>query len=260
MKIHLNLLLRNYFLENMMDKILDCHSHMLPMMDDGSSSIKESIQMLKESYNQGVTDVVLTSHFYPGDEKIEDFLNRRHASLDVLLNETKTLDNIPNLYLGAEVAYYYGISNSSSIKECVFNGTNYFLLEMPFEKWDNSVVEDVIQLKKKFHLNVIIAHFERFLSYGNKKHIKRLFDYGFILQSNCEFFIKKETRREALAYLKKGLIGLIGTDSHNMKHRKPNMKECLDIINQKHSKYLDKVLENSNLLINSLEACSYANS
>ena len=229
----------------MKNNILDCHSHMLPMMDDGSSSINESIEMLKDSYNQGVTDVILTSHFYPGDEKIEDFLKRRSESFDLLQSSVKDIDEIPKLYLGAEVAYYFGISSSPKIKECCFEGTNYLLLEMPFEHWDNSVVEDVINLKKKYSFKVIIAHFERFLSYGNKEHIKKLYSNGFILQSNCEFFIRNESRREALRWLKKGYISLLGTDSHNMNKRKPNMKECLEIINAKHSKYLDNIINTS---------------
>ncbi len=224
---------------------------MLPKMDDGSSSTKESIEMLKESYSQGVTDVVLTSHFYPVDEKIEDFLERRDDSLKHLLSSIKDMDGIPKLHLGAEVAYYYGISSSSKIKECCFKGSNYLLLEMPFERWDNSIVDDVINLKNKYSLNVIIAHFERFLPYKNKKHIKILYQNGFILQSNCEFFIRNETRREAFKWLK--YIGLLGTDSHNMNKRRPNMKECLDLINIKHSEYLNAITDNSNKVLGELD-------
>ena len=43
--------------------MIDIHSHILNSVDDGSKSIEQSLAMLKEEENQGVTDVVLTPHY-----------------------------------------------------------------------------------------------------------------------------------------------------------------------------------------------------
>ena len=46
-------------------KIIDVHSHILPGMDDGSSSEAESLRMLKMAARQGVTGVIATPHYSP---------------------------------------------------------------------------------------------------------------------------------------------------------------------------------------------------
>ena len=67
------------------DKIslFDTHTHILPEMDDGSSSVKESIAMLNCLKEQGVSAVALTPHFYPGRESPEEFLRRRQLSFGI---------------------------------------------------------------------------------------------------------------------------------------------------------------------------------
>ena len=43
--------------------MIDIHSHILPGVDDGSASMKESLQMLSAARRQGITDVFATSHY-----------------------------------------------------------------------------------------------------------------------------------------------------------------------------------------------------
>ena len=43
--------------------MIDVHSHILPGVDDGSASMKESLQMLSIARRQGITDVFATSHY-----------------------------------------------------------------------------------------------------------------------------------------------------------------------------------------------------
>ena len=44
--------------------MLDIHSHILPKMDDGSSSVEESLNLLRTSAEQGITEIAATPHFY----------------------------------------------------------------------------------------------------------------------------------------------------------------------------------------------------
>lgn len=41
---------------------IDIHSHILPGLDDGSKSVKQSIEMLKIANSQGITSIVATPH------------------------------------------------------------------------------------------------------------------------------------------------------------------------------------------------------
>ena len=54
--------------------MIDIHTHILPGLDDGSSSIEESEKMLCMLSEQGVDTVVATPHFYIDDTKGEEFL------------------------------------------------------------------------------------------------------------------------------------------------------------------------------------------
>ena len=61
--------------------MIDFHSHILPQIDDGAQNIKMSLDMLSESYRQGVRTVVATPHCYIANEyDIDIFLERREKS------------------------------------------------------------------------------------------------------------------------------------------------------------------------------------
>ena len=43
--------------------MIDVHSHIIPNVDDGSSSVSETFEMIEEARKIGFTDIILTSHF-----------------------------------------------------------------------------------------------------------------------------------------------------------------------------------------------------
>ncbi|MBQ8395535.1 MAG: capsular polysaccharide biosynthesis protein, partial [Oscillospiraceae bacterium] len=67
-----------------MSKIIDFHTHVLPKIDDGSSSLKESIGMLRLEAEQGIETVVATPHFYANHDSPEAFLERRKMAQERL--------------------------------------------------------------------------------------------------------------------------------------------------------------------------------
>ena len=82
--------------------MIDIHNHILPNIDDGSKSFEESINILKQAYESGVTDIIVTPHFILGSSyssKVKD----NETILKELKNKLK-LENINiNLYLGNEI-------------------------------------------------------------------------------------------------------------------------------------------------------------
>lgn len=42
--------------------MIDIHSHILPLVDDGSTSVDMSLEMLDEAYRDGTKEIVLTPH------------------------------------------------------------------------------------------------------------------------------------------------------------------------------------------------------
>jgi len=78
----------------------DCHSHVLPGIDDGSRNLEESLAMLRLLREAGARTVVATSHIYPGRFPNEpDELRRKFDELE----EARARHGIDvTLELGAE--------------------------------------------------------------------------------------------------------------------------------------------------------------
>ena len=42
--------------------MIDIHSHILPLIDDGASSVDQALEMLIQAYEDGTDEIVLTPH------------------------------------------------------------------------------------------------------------------------------------------------------------------------------------------------------
>ena len=65
--------------------MIDIHTHILPNMDDGANSVATSEQLLLMEAEQGVKEVVLTSHYY-GKRTVEEFIALRAEALEKIQN------------------------------------------------------------------------------------------------------------------------------------------------------------------------------
>ena len=212
--------------------MFDFHSHILPNIDDGSRDLGESLELLKASKEQDIKAVVATPHFSSQIEDPETFFERRLEATKALLTVYDT-DIHPKVYLGAEVAYYQGIQYSERIEVLRIIGTRLILIEMPFHRWTDKMVEDIVQMKQRLGLVPIIAHIERYAAVQNKEILHKLIYHGVLIQSNASFFIDKKTRKKALRMISLGQIQLLGSDMHNSDSRPQNLKLAEDIIREK---------------------------
>ena len=82
-------------------KFFDIHTHMIPEIDDGSKSEDMTYEMLKLSYDSGVRDIILTSHFNELRNQIADV--REHFAK--VKQIAKKISPDLNLYIGNEIFY-----------------------------------------------------------------------------------------------------------------------------------------------------------
>lgn len=206
--------------------MIDFHTHILPNMDDGSKSVEISNKLLNILESEGVKLVCLTSHFYPSNESVDDFLIRRDEAFRNL-NYTGNL----KLRLGSEVHYYSGICQSEEIYKLCIEGTNVLLLELSFTSpITDTVVNDIIKLKNR-GFKVILAHIERYDISESK--LIYLHNNGVLLQVNTSLFEGYFSSKKALKWLRMGIIDVIGSDCHDLDKRVPNYKKTMDIIAKK---------------------------
>lgn len=213
--------------------MIDLHSHVLPKMDDGSSSVQESVRMLRESYRQGVDVMVATSHFYGHKEDPEKFLRRRQEAME-RLEEAYDALSMPELLLGAEVAYFRGMSHCAELRDLRIGESKLLLVEMPFSGWTGRVIDDVCSIKGRLGLTPVLAHVERYPDKGDfPKYREALMEAGVYFQCNAEFFQGGLAGMKAMGMMKKNMIHFLGSDCHNMTRRPPNLGEAAKRISKK---------------------------
>ena len=210
--------------------MIDFHTHILPDIDDGSNSTAMSLEMLRSLKEQGVTDVLLTPHFYAYKNDVQSFLENRAHSLRELVREMKKNNLEMNLYAACETLYFDELWRIEDLKKLCIPNTNYIMLEMPFSKWNDSLLRGVENIVNE-GITPIIAHFERHIfAQRGLSRIYELIDMGARLQTNCDAVTNIFFRGTVLSLIKKGVVVAIGTDCHDMKKRRPQYKKAINYV------------------------------
>lgn len=216
--------------------MIDFHSHILPRMDDGSKSRDMSMAMLISSRKQGIETMVATPHFYINKESaIDKFIDSRQASFSALSERIQEENaDVPDIIMGAEVYFFRGMYEYEHLEKLVIGNTKYFMLEMPFEKWNERTFTEIEDIIHNRNLTPVIAHIDRYFPFQKgTDNISRLVSMDMPIQMNADFVNTLFTRKQALELISDGIVTLLGSDCHNMDKRKPNLGKCLEIIGKK---------------------------
>jgi len=207
--------------------MLDIHTHILPNMDDGSRSLKQSMVMLRKEAKQGIDHVILTPHFYAHKDSPTGFLKRRKLAVSAIKQKASGRTKIPKIIPGAEVAYFRGMGRVEDIERLCIRNTDAILVEMPFCRWDRRMLDDLFFMKESRGIRPILAHIERYMRYQPLGTIRQLCEAGIWIQASASFFLSRRTSWLAMRMLKKRKIQFIGSDCHDTKDRPPNMGEAI---------------------------------
>ena len=215
--------------------VIDFHSHVLPKMDDGSQSVEESLAMLSRLAAQKVDTVVATPHFYGFRESVSAFLARREHSFQRL---SEALDGgLPDIHLGAEVAFFSGITALEDLDCLCFTGTKTLLLEMPFASWTGYELDAVSTLCLDRGYRVVLAHLERFVPLQSDEGLmERLLSLPLWVQINAEALLSFARRGRWVEMFRTGRAHLLGSDCHNLTSRPPNLGAGRKVLDRKAGK------------------------
>jgi len=216
--------------------MIDFHTHILPEIDDGCNSVKESVVLIKMLKEQGVNNVFLTPHFYAYSSSAEKYSELRIKSLKNLIEELKKEKVEINLYLGSEVYFFEELWRIDTLPKLCLRGTEYILIELPFSEWTDTTISSVEKIVGKGY-TPIIAHIERYIKFGkNMSKLYKLIEMGALLQMNCAWLNKFTTRRKAVKLIKRGLVSILGTDCHNLSDRVPDFGCACNYLKKKLTK------------------------
>lgn len=226
--------------------VIDVHTHILPQIDDGSDSVETSVKMLQTMAQHDVEVVCATPHFYRDRMNVETFLARRTAAWQRLQQATRSLP--VSIVLGAEVAYYSGISEEKELHRLCVEGTNTLLLEMPYSDWNSFQIDEVMSLAWDSGFDVVLVHPERLTTGANSRWLDRL--YALPMQVNAGALRHWNTRKAALEILANTAKPLLGSDCHNLKSRAPNLWEGRRVVEHKLGReFLSDMDENARAML-----------
>lgn len=235
--------------------MIDFHTHILSGMDDGAKTSAIAVQMLSDSYAQGIDTVVSTSHCYITDQaSISLFLEKRQARYTRLCQViAQTGHPLPQICLGAEVHMQLDFSGYKDLDQLCVAGTSYMLIEMPYGKWDQRLYDCLYSLQLK-GIRPILAHIERYAVH--EKEFAALRELDLLYQVNADSFLRFPEKRFLLKLYAENMIHVLGSDMHDTEIRATHMKDAIRTIRKKYGKdflgYLQQnastILENSDIV------------
>ncbi|MRH99184.1 histidinol phosphatase [Kriegella sp. EG-1] len=207
------------FLIDSLNGFVDIHNHILPGIDDGAKTTKDSLELIKAFSEFGCTSFIATPHimhnYYPNN------IVSITTALDLLKNEL-TMANIEDIRIEAAAEHMID-SNFETIllsNQVMPLSKFYLLIEMSYLQasinFDNSV-----KLISENRLFPILAHPERYIFlHGRKKKYRKYKDQGILFQLNLlslSEFYGKEVQKMAHKLLEDDFFDFVASDVHNLK-------------------------------------------
>ena len=223
--------------------MIDIHTHVIPFVDDGSKSLEDSITMIKNEIDQGVTEIICTPHhIYNRYMKSTEEISRNFN----LLNEEIKKQNLPiKLFLGQEICYttkedLYGMLERKEL--FTLKGSDIILLEFSFTHKPEDLGDIIYNFKVK-GFRVIIAHVERY-DWITVDIVKQFINEGAYIQVNANSILGVEGFKQkhfTKKIIKQGLVDFVASDTHSFRPSRLN-EARLKINNDSLFEGIDKIL------------------
>ncbi len=207
---------------------VDLHHHLIYGVDDGARTREEMQKMLLRAADEGISDIVCTSHATPGIHPFPTEAYLAHFQEAVQWCEDNRLP--VTLHTGCEVLYTP--MSARLIREGYYPTlaeTNCVLVEFAGDVSFRQLCEAARMLGNE-GLTVLFAHVERFDVLHKLDCVKQLREeYGAFMQMNANTILSKKgffTERWVRKMLESGCIDCVATDAHNTTSRPCQMKQC----------------------------------
>lgn len=197
----------------------DMHSHIIPGIDDGAQTLKDSLALAYKFKALGFNKLIATPHIMADYfRNTPDTINR---GLDTL---RKGLYDIQlDLDVDAAAEYYLDETLEKKIrhKEVLTFGTGYMLFELSYINPPQNLF-DFIKLIQDSGYKPILAHPERYpYYYSSFESYHQIRETGCLLQLNSialTGYYGSGAKKTAEEMVENHLVDFIGSDMHHLKH------------------------------------------
>jgi protein-tyrosine phosphatase len=209
---------KTYLNDLLNGEFIDIHSHLLPGIDDGSTSIENTLGLLNGLKNKGFKQFTGTSHIFAG------VWNNTKEIIENTAKKTNELIKSNGFYINPAAEYMMDNQFMELLKKdkpLLTLKDNYVLVEMSYINPPIQLFEILFEIQIKGYLPVL-AHPERYNFYhGNLEAFKKMKNAGCKFQLNMLStvgYYGPAVTKCAQDLLKNNLMDFTGSDVHHNKH------------------------------------------
>lgn len=224
--------------------MIDLHSHILPELDDGSQSLRESLAMARMAVDSGVTAMVATPHCI-------DDRTREVYDAWALMQEVLQEHEIPlKLFPGMEI---FGTTDTVRLlqegKLLTLNGSRYPLIEFSFHSTGEEETR-ILRSVCKAGFRPIVAHPERYAYVQRDPRIvNRWHRMGCLLQVNRGSLLGRfgrHAQQTAFELVDRGFAAVVASDAHSHRMRTPWLEDVWTMLAKEFSPLCARTLLREN--------------
>lgn len=226
--------------------MIDIHNHLLINVDDGPKSSDETLNLLNQAIEQGITDIIVTPHHHSGTYVTPaNVVKQKLLEVESIIADNKLQIKV---HPGQEIRINdMLIDELRSGEALTLAGSKYILVEFSFTELREDV-DEAFKALRELGLTPIIAHPERCSPLvENEQILARLIRDGALAQVTAASVcgeLGSDLQENSLGLIKKGLIHIVASDAHHAEYRPFMSKEAFEIIeNELGHSYVEKMKE-----------------
>lgn len=209
--------------------MVDIHCHLLPGIDDGPSTLDESLEMAEAAIAEGITHIVATPH--SSDDFAFDAQRAR-----ALRNEIQALIG-PRLTLATGCDFHLNLKNLADVEKYpdsyTINQKNYLLVEFNEFAIPPPLDERLHELQLA-GLSPIITHPERnWIICSQPSRLEGWVRRGLYVQVTAGALtggFGPTAQRYAEDWIDQGLVHFVASDAHNLRHRALTLRPAYKVV------------------------------
>lgn len=209
--------------------VVDLHCHVLPGVDDGPSTIEESLALCRAAHQDGTRTLVATPHVNWDYPDVTGAMI--HAKVGSINEAVRAASIDLTVRAGAEVALSRaGELADADLDRLSLAGGPYLLVEFPWMSRAAGAVHALRSLMGRGY-GIVVAHPERSpMLRHDDALVRELVDSGIVCCLDARSLTdraSRNTRTAAWTLLAGGLAHVIASDSHDAVRRPPSLRSML---------------------------------
>lgn len=210
--------------------MIDLHCHILPGIDDGATTIDDSIEMAKLASEEGITHILATPHHLN-----RNWINKKDEVENLVFEVQRELDingiDI-TLFPGQEVRISGELLKNIKRNEILFidEQKQYLLIEFPTSNIPEYTERLFYELEVEGIIPVIVHPERNREILENPNKLKSLVDKGALSQLTAASYtggFGKEIQKLSTKLIESNMVHFIASDAHNITNRAFHMEEAL---------------------------------